>query len=56
MILDVDLASLYEVEPKELNRAVKRNRGRFPIRELTTPPAPKMKRPIGFGPRENKQV
>src|SRR5437870_12800759 len=30
VILDSDLASIYGVEPKALNRAVKRNRHRFP--------------------------
>ena len=30
VILDADLASLYEVLPKNLNRAVSRNRDRFP--------------------------
>jgi hypothetical protein len=30
VILDEELAALYEVETKELNRAVKRNLGRFP--------------------------
>ena len=29
MLLDADLATLYGVETKALNRAVKRNRGRF---------------------------
>ena len=39
VILDDDLAALYEVETKALNRAVKRNRGRFPddfMFQLTT--------------------
>lgn len=30
VILDQDLAALYEVETKQLNRAVKRNKSRFP--------------------------
>ncbi len=30
VILDTDLAALYEVETKQLNRAVKRNLSRFP--------------------------
>ena len=30
VMLDVDLAKLYEVETKVLNRAVKRNKDRFP--------------------------
>lgn len=30
VMLDRDLAQLYEVETKDLNRAVKRNKGRFP--------------------------
>jgi len=39
VILDDDLAALYEVETKTLNRAVKRNRDRFPddfMFQLTT--------------------
>ena len=39
VILDDDLAALYEVETKALNHAVKRNRGRFPddfMFQLTT--------------------
>lgn len=39
VILDDDLAALYEVETKALNRAVKRNRDRFPddfMFQLTT--------------------
>ena len=31
VILDVDLAALYGVDPGTLNRAVKRNRDRFPL-------------------------
>ena len=31
VILDSDLAALYEVEPKVLNQAVKRNIERFPV-------------------------
>ncbi|HWF48864.1 MAG TPA: ORF6N domain-containing protein [Bryobacteraceae bacterium] len=30
VLLDADLATLYQVETKALNRAVKRNRDRFP--------------------------
>lgn len=30
VILDVDLANLYNVAPKRLNEQVKRNRSRFP--------------------------
>ena len=30
VVLDVDLAELYEVPAKQLNQAVRRNRGRFP--------------------------
>ncbi len=30
VLLDYDLAGLYEVSTKVLNQAVKRNRGRFP--------------------------
>jgi hypothetical protein len=30
VMLDVDLAELYQVPTKRLNEAVKRNRGRFP--------------------------
>jgi hypothetical protein len=30
VMLDSDLAALYEVEPKVMNQAVKRNIGRFP--------------------------
>ena len=30
VILDSDLAAMYEVEPKVLNQAVKRNVARFP--------------------------
>ena len=32
VMLDYDLAELYEVETKALNQAVKRNPKRFPIR------------------------
>ena len=31
VILDFDLAELYEVETRALNQAVKRNAGRFPL-------------------------
>lgn len=31
MMLDSDLASLYQVETKNLNKAVKRNIERFPV-------------------------
>jgi hypothetical protein len=31
VMLDADLAALYEVETKQLNRAVKRNLSRFPV-------------------------
>src|ERR1022692_1897886 len=31
VMLDADLAALYEVETKALNRAVKRNSARFPV-------------------------
>lgn len=39
VMLDAELAALYEVETKEPNRAVKRNRDRFPadfMFQLTT--------------------
>lgn len=32
VMLDSDLAMLYQVETKQLNRAVKRNKQRFPIK------------------------
>jgi ORF6N domain len=34
---DADLAELYGVETKALNRAVKRNKGRFPVFQLLPP-------------------
>src|SRR3990172_5280760 len=50
VILDADLAELYGVETKALNRAVKRNNGRFPgdfMFQLTTEEAERLRYQIG---------
>jgi hypothetical protein len=50
VMLDADLARLYEVETKVLNRAVKRNIARFPddfMFQLTTEEAERLRCQIG---------
>jgi hypothetical protein len=50
VMLDADLAALYGVPTKALNRAVKRNRGRFPedfMFRLTKEEAERLRRQIG---------
>ena len=63
VILDADLAELYDVETRVLTQAVRRNPDRFPeeqrydaqfaaiiqaIRVMTAPPS-KKRHPVGFG-------
>src|SRR2546428_3839457 len=50
VMLDSDLASIYGVETKALNRAVKRNRDRFPkdfVLQLTRPESELLRRQFG---------
>jgi len=58
VILDTDLAVLYEVETKALNRAVKRNVGRFPpdfMFELTKDEAERLRCQFGTSKRGGRR-
>lgn len=58
VMLDADLARLYAVETKALNRAVKRNIGRFPddfMFQLTDEEAERLRRQIGTSKRGGRR-